>query len=128
MAEHDGTAGRARVDAHWADVAQVPSRSIAGFVATVLEDAGIRTRVVADDGGGVLPHLDAITGGVHVEVPGDDLEEARGVLAELEAATPTGLVDARPVDLHEPVATGRAVGIVLLAIMLVLAVGGVFLS
>lgn len=128
MTEHDDADGRAQVDAHWTDVARVPSRSVAGFVAAVLEDAGIRTRVVADDGGGVLPHLDALTGGVHVEVPGNDLEAARGLLADLEEAAPTDVADARPVGPREPVVTWRAVGIVLLAIILVLTVGGVFLA
>jgi len=122
MADHEGTDDLARVDARWTDVARVPSRSVAGFVADVLEDAGIRTRVVADDGGGVLPQLDAITGGVHVEVPGDDLEVATAVLADLEEVAPPDLIDTR-----RPMVAWRAVGIVLLAIVLALTVGGVFL-
>lgn len=128
MAEHDGTQGPPRVDARWTDVAQVPSRSIGGFVAAVLENAGIRTRVVADDGGGVLPQLDAITGGVHVEVPGDDLEAARALLADLDDEAPADLVDTHGVDPPAPVVTLRAVGIVLLAVVLALTVGGVFMS
>lgn len=123
MPEYDGPDGIARVDARWTEVARVPSRSVAGFVAAVLEDAGIRTRVVADDGGGVLPHLDAITGGVRVEVPADDLEVARGVLADLDEVAPTDLDDT-----HAPVVTWRALGIVVLAIVMALTVGGVFLT
>jgi hypothetical protein len=110
------------VDARWTDVARFPSRSTAGFVAAVLEDAGIRTRVVSDDGGGVLPHLDALTGGVHVEVPGRELEAARELLAGLETGPAS--------DLAEPLGsrlTWRAVGIVLLALVMALTVGGVFL-
>jgi hypothetical protein len=111
------------VDARWTDVARVPSRSIAGFVAALLEDAGIRTRVVADDGGGVLPQLEAITGGVHVEVPADDLAMAQSLLADLEDLEPADRLDA-----PDPVVTWRALGIVLLALVLVLTVGGVFLG
>jgi hypothetical protein len=88
----------------------------------VLEDAGIRTRVVADDGGGVLPQLDTLTGGVHVEVPGDDVEAARELLAALDTVTPSDLVDT-----HIPVATWRSVGVVLLVIAMAATVGGVFL-
>lgn len=122
MVDHGGSDDVARVEAHWTDVARVPSRSIAGFLAGLLEDAGIPTRVVADDGGGVLPRLDTITGGVHVEVPGDDLEVARELLADLEDVTPTD-----PGDRHAPTATRRTVGIVLLAVVMALTVGGVFL-
>ncbi len=123
MVEHDRSDDVARVDARWTDVARVPSRSVAGFVADVLQDAGIRTRVVADDAGGVLPQLDTTTGGVHVEVPGEDVEVARQVLADLEDMAPSDHVGIR-----DPVVTWRAAGIVLLAIVMALTVGGAFLT
>ncbi len=122
MVEQDRSEDVARVDARWTDVARVPSRSVAGFVADILQDAGIRTRVVADDAGGVLPQLDTTTGGVHVEVPGDDVEMARQLLADLEDLAPGDLIET-----HDPVVTWRAAGIVLLAIVMALTVGGAFL-
>lgn len=122
MVEQDRSEDVARVDARWTDVARVPSRSVAGFVADILQDAGIRTRVVADDAGGVLPQLDTTTGGVHVEVPGDDVEMARQLLADLEDLAPGDLIET-----HDPVVTWRATGIVLLAIVMALTVGGAFL-
>jgi hypothetical protein len=103
-------------------VANLPSRAIAGFVADVLEDAGIPTRIVADDGGGVLPHLDALTGGAHIEVHRGDLEAARTLLAGLQRVPPGDRADD-----HVPEITWRSVGILLLAIALVVTVGGAFL-
>lgn len=122
ITDHDGPDEGRHVDAQWTDVARVPSRSIAGFVAAVLEDAGIRTRVVADDGGGVLPQLDTLTGGVHVEVPGHDVEAARELLAGIEDVQASDLGDT-----HSPVVTWRSVGIVLLALVMAATVGGAFI-
>jgi hypothetical protein len=79
----DGADGRIH---RWSRVGSFPSRAAAGFAAAVLEDAGIPGRVMADDGGGTLPHLEPLTGGVWLQVPTSQADEARSMLEELQAS------------------------------------------
>ena len=83
----------------WVEVAAFPTRPFAEFVASALEGNGIAARVVGDDGGGMLMHLDTLSGGVHVQVRASDVEAAADLLDSLgsddpaEDESPTGAVD-----------------------------------
>lgn len=125
-----GGARHGAVPARWTAVASVSTRALAGLLAAELDDAGLATRVVSDDAGGVLPHIGVLTGGVHVQVPDADVEVARAVLADLDGAVPD--TDGR--DRGERVAGSaprmpwRLVVSGVLALALAIAVGGAFVS
>jgi hypothetical protein len=77
--------------AAWVPVGSYPTRALAQFAASILEGNGYEVRVVGDDAGGVLPHVDSHRGGVQVQVPPDDAEDAVALLADLERpASPGG--------------------------------------
>lgn len=101
----------------WVAVASYPTRPFADFVASALEGHGIPTRVVGDDGGGMLPHVDTLAGGVHVEVPRDDVPAARELLARVpDGPTVSGDrpgVDRRAARWRVAVAAVVAVGLAL---------------
>ena len=83
MSDHTD-AGDRRHDETWVDVASFPTRPYARFVASALEGNGIEARVVGDDGGGMLPHLDVLTGGIRVQVPAEQAEAASAVLGDFD--------------------------------------------
>jgi hypothetical protein len=69
--------------ASWTPVGTYPTRALAGFVVSLLEGDGLQARVVADDAGGVLPHLDLARGGVEVQVHTEDVTAATALLGDL---------------------------------------------
>ena len=72
----------------WVGVAAFPTRPFADFVASALEGNGIEARVVGDDGGGMLMHLDTLSGGVHVLVRAEQVEAASVLLGAMETDAP----------------------------------------
>jgi hypothetical protein len=61
-------------------IATVRTRDDAEVVRGLLESAGIRGRIIADDAGGVYPF--SLSDGVHVVVDEEDGDAAAAVLAE----------------------------------------------
>lgn len=115
----DGTADEP--DA-WVAVASYPTRPFAVFVASALEGNGISTRVVGDDGGGMLPHVDTLSGGVHVEVPESEAAAAQALLEQVhERSTRTS----RP---PSSVGRWRTIFVVLVVVAMVLVVGTALLD
>lgn len=118
--------GSAPIEPSWAVVDTFPSRAAAGFAAAALGDVGVRTRIDADDGGGTLPHLDPLTGGVRLLVPGEDLPLAQQALGDLAAAQATADVE-RPSDVAAPGRLRLAFALVLV-LALAVTIGSVFLT
>lgn len=52
-----------------------------------LESAGIDARLATDDAGGMHPHLGPAAGGLQLFVAADRADEARDLLADLDAGT-----------------------------------------
>lgn len=111
--------------ARWVAVASYPTRPFAQFIASALEGNGIEARVVGDDGGGMLPHVDTLTGGVHVEVREADAPAAQALLAHIRDIGPTDGLAEDPDGGVEPrrrIAGWRAALIVVVVTVLVLVV------
>jgi hypothetical protein len=104
----------------WATVGRYPTRALAQVAASLLEADGLRARVVGDDAMGLLPELDPGRGGVEVQVPAPDAEEAASWLRELEEP-PRGTPD------RTRSAWRTAVGL-LLAVAVLVAVAAAFLT
>lgn len=68
----------------FAELTRVPTRPLADVLAGALRSAGFTVRVLGDDGGGTIPPLGRLTGGIRVEVATDDLDDARELLEEFE--------------------------------------------
>lgn len=60
----------------------LPDRLEAGLALSVLEAAGIKAIIQADDAGGQRPHIAFTTGGYRIMVRPDDAELAREVLTQ----------------------------------------------
>jgi hypothetical protein len=111
-----------RTGAHiaWTAVGSYPTRALAQFASSILEGNGYEVRIAGDDAGGVLPHLDAHRGGIQVEVPAEDAEDAVELLADLaRPSTPTSALGR---------SRWRTIVMVLLAVTVLATVAAAFLT
>jgi hypothetical protein len=69
-------------------VGRFSSRSEAQVARAMLSEHGIEAAVDADDAAGLHPELSLATGGITLSVAVDDVEEARELLADVEAGDP----------------------------------------
>jgi hypothetical protein len=104
----------------WTAVGSYPTRALAQFAGSILEGNGYEIRIAGDDAGGVLPHLDAHRGGIQVEVPVEDAEDAAALLADLAEPSSSGSVLGR--------SRWRSIGMILLAIIVLATVAAAFLT
>jgi hypothetical protein len=104
----------------WTAVGSYPTRAVAQFASSILEGNGYEVRIVGDDAGGVLPHLDAHRGGIQVEVPAEDAEDAVELLADLARPSPSGSAFGR--------SRWRTIVMVLLAVTVLATVAAAFLT
>jgi hypothetical protein len=104
----------------WTAVGSYPTRAFAQFAGSILEGNGYEVRIVGDDAGGVLPHLDTHRGGIQVEVPAEDAEDAVALLADLARPSSSASVLGRP--------RWRTIVTILLAITVLLTVASAFLT
>lgn len=79
---HDGLRARDEVA-----VDQPGNRLDAELRRGALESSGIEARLATDDAGGMHPHLGPAAGGLLLFVATDRADEAREVLADLDAGT-----------------------------------------
>ncbi|MCC5949443.1 MAG: hypothetical protein JJT89_13420 [Nitriliruptoraceae bacterium] len=68
----------------FAELTRVPGRPQADVLAGALRSEGFTVRVAGDDGGGTIPPLGRLTGGIRIEVAVPELDDARALLTELE--------------------------------------------
>jgi hypothetical protein len=76
-------------------IGRFASRSEAQVARAMLSEHGIEAEVDADDAAGLHPELSLATGGITLFVGVDDAEEARELLADVEAADPSHLLRPR---------------------------------
>jgi hypothetical protein len=69
-------------------VGRFSSRGEAQVARAMLSEHGIEARVDADDAAGLHPELSLATGGITLSVAVTDADEARELLADVEAADP----------------------------------------
>jgi hypothetical protein len=79
-------------------IGRFSSRGEAQVARAMLSEHGIEADVDADDAAGLHPELSLATGGITLSVAVEDLEEARELLEDVEAA-----------DTHEHLSPGRRV-------------------
>jgi hypothetical protein len=98
-------------------IGRFSSRGEAQVARAMLSEHGIEAAVDADDAAGLHPELSLATGGITLSVAVEDLEEARELLDDVEAA-----------GVREPLSPGRRVrpwvllvAAVLVAVTIVLA-------
>lgn len=65
----------------WTTIESASTRESAEIVADALRQQGFEVQVVGDEAGGMAPHFELGTTGVDVQVPADQAEAARGVVA-----------------------------------------------
>jgi hypothetical protein len=104
----------------WSAVGSYPTRAVAQFASSILEGNGYEARIVGDDAGGVLPHLDAHRGGIQVEVPAEDAEDAVELLADLARPSTSASALGR--------SRWRTIVMVLLAVTVLATVAAAFLT
>jgi len=75
----------------------VPLEPLAQPILDYLADNGVESWILSEDGGGMFPSLDFIQG-IHIVVGGDQLAQAKQLLADFEAMS---AVDAAQLETEE---------------------------